>query len=548
MQSIIAALSWEYYARNRWMLLYFPLIANIPIICMLAPLKSISPDNSFMTSPLLIGIQVILILCMVLLACFGVLATQGGLKRLYRLPLSTFQITSFYFCSGALLVGAQVALMLWLWKVLLPIDWPIAGPVLFSVVCWCALQPVVRGQSQSLWWIVRACLIVSALFVWLLRSHGIPLQRGGMQTQHVHYWTGISRADWLITIVSLSLAYWLTTLRVTYDRSGRRKTSLFERIDLAWERFRSRWNRESWNFNSAIQAFSWWHFRSGLITIPMIAIGSVILTWVIAGLVSIIQQDSSTLLRIAIGGTYISTMLQVYIAFLFGILGLFGTSLARFEAPEQEPKASRSPIFEVGPIMDGLPINPRDKASAILRSSGMATVLSSAAVILSYLLITIISFLLGNPLQSGEEIEIKSFKHLGFLTTSAMLLTYVFNNLKFSIAPSWKRIDHWILPVIVMAVLLAFRTPLGLSLSAGLSVFALVALVYSTIQSLIDEDLSVRTASLIWLVGIAMAGGLLAVLRNEFGPVGMLLTGSLVGLVMLPFFSTAAGLRRARTT
>jgi hypothetical protein len=41
---------------------------------------------------------------------------------------------------------------------------------------------------------------------------------------------------------------------------------------------------------------------------------------------------------------------------------------------------------------------------------------------------------------------------------------------------------------------------------------------------------------------------LMALLRSELGPVGMLLTGSLVGLVMLPFFSTAAGLRRARTT
>jgi hypothetical protein len=548
MQSIISALSWEYYARNRWMLLYLPLIANIPVISVLVPLKSISPDAAFMTSPLLIGIQMILILCMVLLACFGVLTTQGGLKRLYRLPLSTVQIASYYFCSGALLVGAQVALMLWLWKVLLPIDWPIAGPVLFSVVCWCALQPVVRGQSQSLWWIVLAVLIVIALFFWLLRNHGIPLQSGGMLTHQIHYWTGISRADWLITIVSLSLAYWLTTLRVTYDRSGRRKTSLFEKIDLAWERVQSRWNSGSRNFNSAIQAFSGCHFRSGPIAIPMLAIGSVILTWMIAGLVSIIQQDSSTLLRFAIGGTYLSTMLQVYMAFLFGILGLFGSSLTRFEAPEQEPKASNSQILEVSPFMDSLPINSIDKSFAVLRSSGRATVLSSAAVILSYLLITIISFLLGNPLQSGEGIEIKSFKYLGFLTTSAMLLTYVFNNLKFSIAPSLMRIDHWIWPIIVIAVLLAFRIPLGLCLSAGLCVFALVALVYSTIQSLIDKDLSVRTASLIWLVGIAIAVGLLAVLRNEFGPVGMLLAASLVGLVMLPFFSTAAGLRRARTT
>lgn len=541
MQSIVAALSWEYYARNRWMLLFFPLLANIPALCMLLPLKSISPDASFMSSPLLIGIQVTLILSIVLMVCFGVLTTQGGLKRFYRLPISTLQITSYYFWSGAVIVGAQVALLLWLWKILLPIDWPIAAPVLFSVVCWSALQPVVRGQSQSLWWIVLAILIVIALFLWLLMSHGIPLQQGGMLASQIHYWTVISRTDWLITFGSLGLAYWLTVLRVTYDRSGRGKMSLLEKIELAWEAIESRWFRGSRKFRSPIQAYSWSDFRRRLIAIPTLVVVSVIVTWLIAILVSILQQDISPLLKIAFGGTYLASGLQVYIAFLFGFLNLFGRSLARFEAPDLQQKISGSFDFDFGPFKDHLPISAKDKASALRRSSWIATLISSAVVILSYLIIAA----LGGG--SGDGTDIKSWKYICFMLGSAMLLTFVFSNLKLSIAPALCRVDLWIWPLSILAILLAFRLPLGLCVSATFGVLVLVALVSSTIESQLKNDLSRGIAAGVWVLGASIAVATCYMFGNELGSVGMLLVASLVGLSMLPFFSTASGIRNART-
>ncbi len=541
MQSIVAALSWEYYARNRWMLLFFPLLANIPALCMLLPLKSISPDASFMSSPLLIGIQVTLILSIVLMVCFGVLTTQGGLKRFYRLPISTLQITSYYFWSGAVIVGAQIALVLWLWRILLPIDWPIAAPVLFSVVCWCALQPLVRGQSQSLWWIVLAILIVIALFLWLLMSHGIPLQQGGMLASQIHYWTVISRTDWLITFGSLGLAYWLTVLRVTYDRSGRGKMSLLEKIELAWEAIESRWFRGSRKFRSPIQAYSWSDFRRRLIAIPTLVVVSVIVTWLIAILVSILQQDISPLLKIAFGGTYLASGLQVYIAFLFGFLNLFGRSLARFEAPDLQQKISGSFDFDFGPFKDHLPISAKDKASALRRSSWIATLISSAVVTLSYLIIAA----LGGG--SGDGTDIKSWKYICFMLGSAMLLTFVFSNLKLSIAPALCRIDLWIWPLSILAILLAFRLPLGLCVSATFGVLVLVALVSSTIESQLKNDLSRGIAAGVWVLGASIAVATCYMFGNELGSVGMLLVASLVGLSMLPFFSTASGIRNART-
>ncbi len=156
---------------------------------------------------------------------------------------------------------------------------------------------------------------------------------------------------------------------------------------------------------------------------------------------------------------------------------------------------------------------------------------------------TLIKHILGSHYaQSG------SVSYVLAVVSYSLMMSFVFSNSAISVVPSLLRIDHWIWPMLVMAVLLAIRTPLDFSLSAGLCVFALVALIYSTIRSVIDRDASVGTASLIWLVGIAFAVGLMALLRNELGPVGMLLTGSLVGLAMLPFFSTTAGLCRARTT
>ncbi|MEK0425270.1 MAG: hypothetical protein RJB11_1361, partial [Planctomycetota bacterium] len=146
MQSITRALTWEYVARNRWFLL-FPILANIPACMVLLPLRgigSVSPSRE------LIAIHVVLLLSVVLIVGFGVLATQGrDLKRLYLMPISTIRLASFYYWSGALLVGLQVGLLLWAWRNLFAIDWPMTGPVLFAVVCWCAFQPVFRGGMHS---------------------------------------------------------------------------------------------------------------------------------------------------------------------------------------------------------------------------------------------------------------------------------------------------------------------------------------------------------------------------------------------------------------
>jgi hypothetical protein len=500
----------------------------------------------------LVAIYLILFLCLVLIVGFGVLVTQGSHRRLYLLPISTLKIASFYYWTGALLVAVQVAAMLWLWNALLPIDWPIdwpiAGPVLFAVVCWGALQPVVRGVSHSLWWVVATLAIVSGLFYWFLLRHGIQPKPGAMMSPDIHYWSMISLADVAIAATILSISYALTILRVHLDRSGRRQLSLLERIESASERVQTRFASGSRQFRSSIESLAWFNFRAGNIVIPMISIFMVTFVWLFAVIGSSISRDATLLSAIPIAGTNLAGMLLVLMTLLWAAISRMEQSLSPYKAPDHDRKKINGTPFGISQFLYTLPISSTDMARAILRSSSLACGVASVVLLLSFALAGALGWLLETDLVTTMGLKVSFLKYVLAIVSFSLMMSFVFSNSAISVVPSLLRIDHWIWPILVMAVLLVIRTPIDFSLSAGLCVFALVALVYSTIRSVIDRDASVGTASLIWLVGIAFAVGLMALLRSELGPVGMLLTGSLVGLVMLPFFSTAAGLRRARTT
>ena len=551
MLPIIKSLTWEYFARNRWMLL-FPILGNLPGCLILLPLMGISDIDSFTASRELVAIYLILFLCLVLIVGFGVLVTQGSHRRLYLLPISTLKIASFYYWTGALLVAVQVAAMLWLWNALLPfewpIEWPIAGPVLFAVVCWGALQPVVRGVSHSLWWVVAALAIVSGLSYWFLLRHGIQPKPGGMMSSDIHYWSMISLADVAIATTILSISYALTILRVHLDRSGRRQLSLLERIELALECVQTRCTVGSRQFRSSIESVEWFNFRAANIVIPVLSIVMVAFVWFFAIIGSSIARDAALLCAIPIEGTNLVGNLLVFLSLLWAAISRMEQSLSPYKAPDHDRKKINGTPFGISQFLYTLPISSTDMARASLRSSAFAWGIGFGVLLLSFVIAGALGWLLGTDLVTTMGLKVSFWKYVLAMVSFSLMMSFVFSNSAISVVPSLIRIDHWIWPIILMAVLLAFRIPLGLCLSAGLCVFVLVALVYSTIQSVIDRDASVGTASWIWLVGIGFAVGLMAVLRSELGPVGMLLTGSLVGLVMLPFFSTAAGLRRARTT
>jgi hypothetical protein len=263
---------------------------------------------------------------------------------------------------------------------------------------------------------------------------------------------------------------------------------------------------------------------------------------------SSISRDTTLLSAIPIAGTNLAGMLLVLMTLLWAAISRMEQSLSPYKAPDHDRKKINGTPFGISPFFYTLPISSTDMARAILRSSSLACGVASAVLLLSFALAGALGWLLGTDLVTIMGLKVSFWKYVLAIVSFSLMMSFVFSNSAISVVPSLLRIDHWVWPMLVMAVLLAIRTPIDFSLSAGLCVFVLVALVYSTIRSVIDRDASLGTASWIWLVGIAFAVGLMALLRSELGPIGMLLTGSLVGLVMLPFFSTAAGLRRARRT
>jgi hypothetical protein len=246
------------------------------------------------------------------------------------------------------------------------------------------------------------------------------------------------------------------------------------------------------------------------------------------------------LVAIALGGTNLFAMSQFLLAF-----GLILNPVALTGSGQITLK---SLLFESAQFIDTLPVSALDKATGKLRSSSVACAIPSLALLVSFLLVAAVAVLFKLDLKNILELKINFWKYITFLCGSVFLMSFALSNLPSSITTLMFRVELWLYPIVIMTILVAFGTPIATCLAAALGVLILVALVYATIQSVIDKDVSNRDAICIWLAGLALVLGALGLLQNELGINGSVLLMSLVGLAMLPFFTTADSLRRARTT
>jgi hypothetical protein len=69
-------------------------------------------------------------------------------------------------------------------------------------------------------------------------------------------------------------------------------------------------------------------------------------------------------------------------------------------------------------------------------------------------------------------------------------------------------------------------------------------LVYTTIQSLLNNDMSSAKAAIVWGIGLGITTFTLFAIRDQWDTSRVLFACSLIALAMLPYFSTAEGLVR----
>lgn len=546
MPSINATLTWEYFSRNRWLLLT-PLLGNIPASFILLPFMGL---DTAIAAKELVAIQLILLLCLVLLIGVGVQATQGSLRRFYLKPISTLHLVSFYYWTGAFMVGVQVAAMLGLWRFLTPIDLPIAGPVLFSIVCWGTFQPILRGVLKSLGWIPISMALLSILDFWLLYRYGIQLKRGGMMTPEIHPWNHVSIADLLIAAFALAISFILTLWRVAQDRAGREhgKLSLVERVDQAIEKLQFKLFRKTQRFASSAHSLRWFDFNHRCGSIPAVVASIIIMGWMILGAIAIFSKDPASCLPVAVGFTYLAAMLQIFYSIIAAIIGRFGHSINQFEVPERIPKDQKVTLFGVSPYLLTLPVSSKSLASAMLRTSFMTCACGTAIVLSSFTIVAMLSAPLGINLSEALTLKIPYWKFSLLTATISLIVSFASSFVAISFLPLLNRFDLWIVLVLVFAVLLALKLPLSISLWVMVFMIVLGLLVYTTIQSLLNNDMSSAKAAIVWGIGLGITTFTLFAIRDQWDTSRVLFACSLIALAMLPYFSTAEGLRRARTS
>lgn len=542
MQSHIAPLTWEYFARNRWKLL-LPLMANIPASLILLPFAGIESEVAVKE---LVPIQIVLTLSLALIVGFCVQASQGSLSRFYLKPISTIQLVSFYYWTGALLVATTVATLLALWQWIVPLGFPIAGAVLFAVVCWCSFQPIARGVLNSLGWIALVFVLLPCLIIWYLQHFGIPLKRGGMMDSRIHQWTSLSLADSLFACLVIAVSFALTLRRVSQDRCRTEQYDwLFvEKFSQFVERLLGRLFGTQKHFDTPSHALHWFDFKYRCSLIPKTTSINVLAMWLIFILNTITAMKLSNTLVLVTLATYTVAFIQPSIALVLSIIVYFGKSL-RILNP-LESRSNDNP-FGIDPYLFRLPVQSKVIAQTMLRSSCLASIMGFAVLLSSFTLAGLLGQLFNIPLADKMNLEIPYWEFCLVASTASSIATFACSFLGISFVPLLLRVELWIGPITVLAVLLFFHTPIAFTLACFCFVLVLCMLVFATIQSLLDKDLPPRAAVVIWLLGIALAILAQRATQAAWSSVPSMLAGAILGLAMLPLFSTAANLRQART-
>ena len=551
MQSVTAALIWEYLARNRWMLLLGLLLSSPIAWVTLLPFRDV--DLQSVSQREVIQILVINVHCLVTVIGGCVIATQGSMSSFYLKPMSTTAIVNFFYWGGALLVACQVALMLWMWKIFFVSDWPIVGSVLFAVVCWGVFQPIFRGSLESLSWVIMAPAAFLILAIWLSAKHGIPVYQGGMLSPQVHYWDSISGSDGLIAITTLCISYVLTLWRVDYDRSGRSRRTWTDRVRDFFASIDARSASRMRLFQSPVHAQAWYDFQSRTAMIPWPVLSIVPWFWLLAIIFGATSQNLGAGLTVALGGVTAATVVQIIPALFLPFFSFLGHTITQKTTTGEHINIKSSLSLGMSPYLFSLPMSDRQRAQAILRSSAWACGIASAIVLLSLAVPVGLSWGFGADLIMRKDVgpvklDVLVPWFLVVVCGGSMLLSFVFATLVFTLDFRKWNLRDWITSLILVAVLIASLTPIALPLSMGLGVIAAGYLVYATVQAVTREDISWVGASLVWLAGVAFFAVLFLGSPEGFGDYGLVLGSILLMLAMLPFFTMASAIRDLRTT
>jgi len=544
MNTIHATLTWEYLARNRWALALPFLIAVATALLVLLPLKSLdfSPDARE-----LVGLQLVLLWALIFIVILGVFESQGSLKHLYSKPISTTGLVSYFFWGGALLVAAEVALLIFFCRSLLGSTWPFAGPMLFAVVFWGWTQVLFRVSMRTFLWVPATLVIFAALLYWSMYHHGVAPKEGGMIDSSVHYWSTLTGLDVVIAIASLLATFSLTTWRVTCDRSGRPAWPALGNVRTHWPTSNKERAQVLKTFVSAQSAHEWFDFRNKNASLPLVVLAELLLIWFIAFAIYPFYGNLRVSWQVAFSGTLFVVITQFVAAIFVHISAMKGHSVQDYQGPGREQRHRKPVPFGISQFLKALPLSTPQIASAMLRSSARAAGGAAILIFASLALLGGLRWISGDGVGYLSDSKFNYWKLAFAMTTCSLLLTFAVLNLTCLYAPRRVSWEHWVAPLAILLNMLSFWSPAFPFVSLGAAGLALCGFSYASLQSVKRSDIPLSNAALLWVAGLAATASLIFSLppdtRMSLGP----LLGTLVLLGLLPFFTTASALRFLRT-
>ncbi len=362
MRSIGQALTWELFARGRWLLPFF-FLAGIALPFMLYSLLSgFDFDRNETPWPML---HVILMQLMVLLVGIGITSVQGPPSRLYASPIRTQTLVAWHLLSGAVLLAAQIALATFLLNIFFDVRWPMVGPIVFSIAVFAALHLLLSVGQHTFWSFVGAMGLCTAVVVW---GHS---RYGEWFALPTHYWSTVTPSEFATAAIFVAVAYALTLIGVSRDRCGEPLPTIgfWRWIMEKWESVGVRRAVFQPQFRSPLHAQRWYEWRRKGAVLPLITATAMVLGGIYWLLGSIFAKPAFNIAELVSGLVAFGGLLTIFAIPSAFMLGVSGNMIASKNRDLTVGESLQSTEFEMGHFQATLPMTSHSFANAILSTA-----------------------------------------------------------------------------------------------------------------------------------------------------------------------------------
>ena len=274
MRTIPMALTWELFARTRWLLLLWLCAASVlPMLLYTAlalqmPRPFVDPARAHLVpadlewglrgiidtnDPAFIIMHVVLIQINMFTFGAGLMTSMGPISRLYGYPARTATLVMAQLLPAVGCMLAEMVLSTLLLNAVFDVRWPVLGPALFAAVGMTGIMAVAWWSEKSAWLPVSVAAVGSGFGLWFKTRYG-PLF-----DLPTHYWSEFTLGDAVSLLALGGLSLWMAVAAVSRNRCGEPPVSLG--LLAWWEKLSDRPPVPQQRWTTPLESQLWFEWR-----------------------------------------------------------------------------------------------------------------------------------------------------------------------------------------------------------------------------------------------------------------------------------------------